>query len=60
MQNLIRFTLILLVVIAAVLLTLAVAGVLSSTELKDNMLLVGKITAIVFAASAIILLVSKK
>lgn len=60
MQNLIKFTLILLVLIVAMLVTLAITGVLSSTELKDNMFLVGKITLVVFVASAVILLISKK
>lgn len=60
MQNLVRFTLILLVLIAAVLLCLLVAGVLSSQELWENFSTVFKITAIIFVASAVVLLISKK
>ncbi len=60
MQNLVKFTLILLVVVIATLLTLAVAGVLSGTQLRDNVLMLAKIVGIVFAASALILVISKK
>lgn len=60
MQNLVKFTLILLVVVIATLLTLAVAGVLSGTQLRDNVLMLAKIVGIVFGASALILVISKK
>lgn len=59
MKNLVQFTVISLVVIVATLLVLAVSGVLDATELRTNLALVAKLVAIVFGASAVILLVSK-
>lgn len=60
MQNLVKFTLIFIVLVIAVLLTLSVAGVLSSDELRDNILTVGKIVGIVFISSSLILLISNR
>lgn len=60
MQQLIKFTLILIVLLTAGLLTLLVAGVLDSSELWNNLSTVLKFAAIGFGASAIILLIAKK
>lgn len=60
MKNLINFTLILLVVVAALLLTLAVAGVFDSKDLWDNFATVLKFVGIGFGASAAIMLIAKR
>ena len=60
MQNLVRLTIILVVLVAAMLLTLFVAGVLESEELWSNMSKVLQFVGIFFAASLAILFVSKK
>lgn len=60
MNNLIRFALITIVIVVAALLLLAVGGVLSSRELQDNVVKVLQVVAIVFGASALITLVTKK
>jgi FtsH-binding integral membrane protein len=60
MNNLVRFALITIVIVVAALLLLAVGGVLSSRELQDNVVKVLQVVAIVFGASALITLVTKK
>lgn len=58
MNNLVRFTLIILVVFIALLSTLAVTDVISSDELWDNMAMVLKLMGIFFGASVLILLLA--
>ena len=60
MNNLVRFTVITVVVIAAGLGVLAVGGALSSSELWKNLTKVLELAGIMIAASGIILFVSKK
>ncbi len=60
MQNLVRFTLIILVIFAAMLLTLFVGGVLESDELWSNFSKVLQFVGIFFVASAAILLLVRK
>jgi uncharacterized membrane protein len=60
MNNLVRFTVVVLIVFVAILLTLAVAGVMSSKELWNNMATIAKLVAIFFGASALIMLVANK
>jgi hypothetical protein len=60
MKQLVKFTGILLVIIAALLLTLLVAGVFDSSELWDNAATILKFVLIGFGASALIMLIAKK
>ena len=56
----VRFVLIFVVLVAAVLLTLAVGGVLSSDELWNSLKKVGLLAAIVFGASVLMALIAKE
>lgn len=60
MNNILRFALVTVVVVVAALLLLAVGGVLSSSELQDNVVKVVQVVAIIFGASALITLATKK
>ncbi len=60
MNNLIRFTGILVVLLAASLLVLAVGGVLSSTQLWHNLTKVVELAGILFAACALVMVFTKK
>jgi hypothetical protein len=60
MNNLLRFTGIVIVLIVASMLILAVAGVLSSSELWKNLVKVAELTAILVVASAAVMLLAKK
>ena len=60
MNNLVRLTVILIVLVAAMLLTLFVAGVLDSNELWNNMSKVLQFVGIFFGASLAIMFIAKK
>lgn len=60
MRNLLRFTLMVIVIFAAMLLTLMVAGVIDSAELWNNFSKVIQIIGIFFVASAVIMFLAKK
>ncbi len=60
MSTLLRFIIILVVLIIGGLGILAVAGALSSSELRDNALKVVELAGIILVSSAAILFVSKK
>ncbi|CAN5341846.1 hypothetical protein BH09PAT4_BH09PAT4_08650 [soil metagenome] len=60
MSTLLRFVIILVVLVLAGLGMLAVAGALSSSQLRDSALKVVELAGIVLVSSALILFISKK
>ena len=60
MNNLFRFTGIIVVLVAAIFLVLAVAGVLSSSELWKNLTKVAELAGILAVCSALVMLLAKK
>jgi hypothetical protein len=59
-SDILRFVLIFVVIVVAILLCLAVAGVLSSDEVLNSVKKVGLLAGIVFVASGLVTLIAKK
>jgi hypothetical protein len=60
LSNTLRFVLIVVVILVAMLLVLAVGGMLSSDELWSNVKKVGLLGLIAFGASSLLTLIAKK